>query len=342
MGLRKFRYKKFIIFDFLLIAKIIDEKPWTAYSNIYLCYANFALIENNFMKDNLKIAYFGGEPIGVPVLNELKNAGILPNLIVSNPDALVGRKKTLTSPPVAQWAKENDIELLQPESLTDPNHLGVRPLSDWEWDLFIVVAYGKILPKEILNIPKHGTLNMHPSLLPELRGASPIRSAILKDKKETGVTVMLMDEEIDHGPIVAQEILVFDENEWPIDGKILDLQLAETGGKLLAEVIPEWLEGNIAPQEQDHEKATFSTKITKDMSELHIDPFHLPSKQDAYKILLKIRAFAGWPETFFVYKDKRVKIKEASIDKSRNLQITKVIPEGKNEMLFDEYLKSLT
>lgn len=294
-------------------------------------------------KNKPRIAFFGTPQIAVTVLDVLVEADLVPNLIVTNPDKPVGRKQVLTPPPVALWAKERGVELLQPESLRDSGSPApFAPLREQEWDLFVVVAYGKILPKWLLEIPKHGTLNVHPSLLPTLRGASPVRSAILNDMKgELGVTIMLVDEELDHGPIIAQELIDIDEKTWPLDGQELDGLLAQTGGALLAETIPEWIVGNIDPQEQDHEHATFSTKITKDMSELHINPHALPTGKGAYQMLLKIKAFSGWPETFFIHDGKRVKIKDATLSENGQLQVLKVVPEGKKEMSFAAYVASL-
>ena len=149
---------------------------------------------------NLKLVYFGGEPIGVPVLEELEAAGFLPSLIVCNPDRPVGRKQVLTPPPVKIWAEERNIEVFQPENLK-PETVGHRmshsESHSEEWDLFVVVAYSQIMPQWLIELPKHKTINMHPSLLPKLRGASPIRSTILEDRRgECGATVIQRDEKM--------------------------------------------------------------------------------------------------------------------------------------------------
>ena len=285
----------------------------------------------------MKIAFFGTPNIAVIVLNELKSAGILPSLIVSNPDAPIGRKQILTPPPVVAWAKNENITILQPDTLKNADTLAL--LTDEEWDMFIVVAYGKILPQWLIDKPKFGTLNVHPSLLPKLRGASPIRSAILTDQKNTGVTIMLMDDKMDHGPILMQSTTDTSAYEWPIDGQILDQIMAKQGGEMLATVIPKYISGEIKPSEQDHTQATFCTKISKEMSELQINPYHLPNGKEAYENLLKIRAFSGWPETFFIHEGKRIKIKAACLTETGRLSITRIIPEGKSEMDFGTYFK---
>ncbi len=283
-----------------------------------------------------RIAFFGTPNLAVIVLNELEKNGLTPHVIISNPDAPKGRKMILTPPPVKLWAVERNIEILQPDSLRSDASF-FEYLRTLEIDLCVVVAYGKIIPKDILSIPKFGTLNMHPSLLPELRGASPIRSAILNDIRETGVTIMVLDEELDHGPILAQERVKISTDAWPLRGQALDVLLAIEGGKLLSEVIPTWIRGEITPIPQDHEKATFCTKITKEMGEIDLNG-------NAYKNLLKIRAFDAWPQTFF-YNERngkriRIKIIDAEMDLNHSLKILRVIPEGKNEMSYEDFLKS--
>ncbi len=280
----------------------------------------------------MKIAFFGTPEIAQIVLDELKLANILPDLIITNPDAPVGRKQILTPPPVKVWAEANNIAIIQPKTLKDSTL--VPELANSDWDLFLVVAYGKILPPWLLTLPKCGTLNVHPSLLPKLRGASPIRSAILNDERETGVTIMLMDNELDHGPILSQTVTQIPAENWPILGTDLDLTMAQQGGAMLADLIPKYIAGEIKPTPQDHTKATFCTKISKEMSELNINPYQLPSGKEAYQILLKIRAFDGWPETFFIYENKRYKIKQAKLDENGKLNILRVVPEGKTETDF--------
>jgi len=287
------------------------------------------------MFKNYRLAFFGTPEIAVSILKELEKAKIIPDLIITNPDAPVGRKQTLTPPPVKVWAEEKKTPLLQPTSLKTDTFKEI--LEKTTWDLFIVAAYGKIIPQTILDLPKFGTLNVHPSLLPKFRGASPIRSALLADDKETGVSIMLMDDKMDHGPIVAQEKTPNLSDNWPINGEILDEIMAKHGGELLVKTLPNFLARKITPKAQDHKKATFCNKIEKNDSELKIDPLNLPVGEDAYQIILKIQAFAGWPETYFLYNNKRFKIKKASLDKNGKLDIERIIPEGKKETDFKLY-----
>lgn len=278
-----------------------------------------------------RIAFFGTPDIAVWVLEELAYAGITPELIITNPDSLQGRKHTLTPPPVKVWAEKHGVPVFQPKTVQ--NQEALTPLLSANWDLFIVVAYGAIMPKWLIDLPSHGTLNVHPSLLPKLRGASPIRTALLEGLAETGVTIMLMDEKMDHGPIIAQTTIPLEL----IPGRQLDQKLARLGGVLLSQTIPAWLKGEILPKEQDHTEATYSKKFTTDMAEIMLDPHHMPSGEQARTTLRKIYAFDGNPGAFFMYNSKRVKIIKAHIEHEQ-LVIDTVIPEGKKEMAFTQCL----
>lgn len=280
------------------------------------------------------IVFFGTPTFATSILDELKAAGIYPSILVTTPDAPSGRNLVLTPPPVKVWGEREQIPILQPDSLTNPDD--IAPLLNTEWDLFIVASYGKILPPAVFNAPRHGTINVHPSLLPKFRGASPIRSAILEDERATGVSIMLLDEKMDHGPILAQARIELEESEWPPRGTLFDELMAHAGGQLLAETIPAWLAGEITPEEQDHTKATFSHKITKAMGEIDL-------ADDPYKNLLKIRAFDGWPGTYFFHEHNgkriRVKIIDARLADDGSLKILRVVPEGKKEMSYEDFMR---
>jgi methionyl-tRNA formyltransferase len=284
---------------------------------------------------NPKIVFFGTPDIAVYVLEELENTGILPSLIVTNPDAPQGRKMLLTETPVARFAQARNIPVLKPSTLKDPDI--TTALQDSAAELFIVAAYGKIIPQAILHIPKHGTLNMHPSLLPKLRGASPIRSAILENEYPTGVSVMVLTQGLDEGPIVVQKTAEISSAEWPMRGRELDERLARMGGILLADVLPDWLAGTLAPETQDDAHATYCTKITKDMACIDLE-------DDPQTNLRKICAFDGWPGAYYFHEKDgmriRVKIVDAKIREGA-LVLTRVIPEGKKEMPYEDFLRGL-
>lgn len=286
------------------------------------------------MHQTPRIVFFGTPHIAVGALEQLHVSGLTPYLVVTNPDRPQGRKMVLTSPPAKVWADNNHIPVLQPESLKNSDV--IETLQQTNADLFVVVAYGNIIPEAILAIPKHGTLNLHPSLLSKLRGASPIRSAILENMRETGVTIMLLDEEMDHGPILAQREISIPEEKWPMRGQELDSLLAEAGAVLLAETVPKLLDGTIKPREQNHETATYCKKITKEMGEINLE-------DDPYQNLLKIRAFDGWPGTYFFMersgKKMRIKIVDAELAEDGTLKILRVIPEGKKEIAYTEFMK---
>lgn len=280
------------------------------------------------------VVFFGTPDIGVWVLEELERAGVVPSLVVTNPDAPKGRKLVMTPSPVAVWAHERGIKTLKPTTLKSEDMPAALRAAGC--DLFIVAAYGKIIPKAVLDIPRHGVVNMHPSLLPALRGPSPIRSAILGNVNPTGVSIMLLTEGLDEGPILAEEEVRIPEGDWPMRGRELDELLARKGGALLAETLPRWIAGEITPTEQDHSRATYSTKITKEMGLLDLSA-------DPAENLRKIRAFDGWPGTYFFYekdgKQVRVKVLDACIENGA-LRITRVIPDGKSEMDFDVFKNS--
>jgi len=291
------------------------------------------------MSHPISFAYFGGEPLGVPVLEELKNAGLMPGLIVANPDRPAGRKLALTPPPVKVWATEHSIPVFQPTSYKDKAAL--VPLLDGSFDVFVVVAYNHILPEWLIELPPHKTLNVHPSLLPQYRGANPIRTAILENNRDAiGVSIMRMDKEMDHGPIVAQLPITISDTKWPITGTELDAALAHAGGSLLGRTIPAWIKGTITPHEQDHSKATFTKKMSRQDGEIIFSITNPPTGIEAFQTLLKIRAYAGWPGTFFMHNNKRIKIIDAYIDSTDTLVLTEVVPEGKRPLPYAQFLQS--
>ncbi|HEY0220622.1 MAG TPA: methionyl-tRNA formyltransferase, partial [Candidatus Paceibacterota bacterium] len=219
------------------------------------------------MQKGVNFAYFGTGNLSVIVLEELKKKSFLPKLIVTVPDKPQGRKMILTASRAKIWAQKENIPFLELDSLKNPDTVDlIKKYSDC-YDLFLVVSYGKIIPKNILDIPKYKTLNLHPSILPKLRGASPIKSAILNED-ETGVSIMRLDEELDHGPIVFQEKINIEN--WPPYEEDLEKILGVIGGERFAEIIPSWIEGKIDEEEQDHSLATFCGKIKKTDAEINL------------------------------------------------------------------------
>lgn len=286
------------------------------------------------MKD-LRIAFWGTSRFSVIVLDEMKSRGVLPELIVTLPAKPKGRKLELTPSDVSIWANANNIPTLEPSEIKSSEFSSTLGT---DWDLFIVASYGKIIPRALLDIPKHGTLNVHPSLLPKLRGASPLQGAILEEvpvgsTHETGVSIMLIDEEVDHGPIVAQEKIMI--HNWPPKDSGLEEILGKLGGKLLVEVIPDWMGGKITPTAQNHSEATYTQKITKESGRIDLS-------DNAERTYRKVRAFDVWPRTYFLTKrngrEMRVVVTDAKIDDGKLIPL-RVIPEGKREMSYEEFLR---
>ncbi len=270
----------------------------------------------------MKFAFFGTDEFSVKVLDTLKDQNLLPSLIVTTPDQPQGRKMILTPPPVKVWATENKIDFVQPTKLKD------FPFPAGDWDVFIVASYGKIIPQAILDIPKASTLNIHPSLLPKYRGATPLESAILSNDTETGVTIIILDAEMDHGPVVAQVKTSLDSKYY----EELRDELAEIGANLVTDTLPDLIAGKITPIDQDHTQATFTKKITKEDGLINL-------ADDPITNFRKIRAFTPWPSAYFFDtrdgKNVRTIIKKAHLEGGA-LKIDRVIPEGKNEMSWND------
>ncbi len=280
----------------------------------------------------MRFVFFGTPEFSAITLDELKHAGFLPSLIVSAPDKPKGRHLVLTESEVSTWGKREGISVVTPTKIDEAF---MAELGKTTYDLFIVAAYGKILPQTLLDMPKHGTLNVHPSLLPKFRGSSPIESAILSMEKETGVTIMLLDAQMDHGPLLAQKVIP--ALPWPPKGTVLTELLAHEGGKLLAECLLPWTAGTLKATPQDHTQATFTKKIKKEDGEVDIT-------SDPHEIYKKIQAYNEWPGTYFFIekmgKKSRILIKEAHLE-AETLIIDRVVPEGGKEMLYRDLMRNL-
>jgi len=257
------------------------------------------------MKDNFKVVFMGTPDIAKETLKKLIDSKTYrPSLVLTQKDKPVGRKKIITAPPVKILAEENDIEVFQPDDLRQKDV--IDKIKDLAPDIIIVIAYGKIIPKEILEIPKFGALNIHASLLPKYRGASPIQNAVLNGEHISGVTIMNMDEKLDHGSILAQKEVILDENE---TSETLFEKMSEIGPDTLLDMLPKWLSGEIVASEQDHKKATF-TKI------LHREDGKITDEKTAEEIDRIFRAFYPWPGVYINLKTKE--------DGDLKLKITKL------------------
>lgn len=250
------------------------------------------------MKKGLKVIFFGTPDLVIPVLETLcRNFNLVG--VVTAPDRPVGRKQVLTPSAVAQRARQDGLNIkniFKPERLDDQL---IRQLTKLSPDLIIVAAYGKIIPQTILDIPRLGALNIHPSLLPKYRGASPIQAAILAGDSSSGVTIIKMDVQMDHGSILAQEEIKLSEED-TFDN--LSNKLFQQAANLLIKILPDYIGRKIQPMGQDHQQATYCKLIKKEDGYFEFN--NPPSPQQLERM---IRAYYPWPTAWTIWKDKVVK-----------------------------------
>lgn len=271
----------------------------------------------------MKIIFMGTPDFSVPTLDAIKKDGNEIVLVVTQPDKKKGRKGILTPPPVKEWAVKNNISIFQPVKLREKQN--IEELEKYEADVIVVAAFGQILPKEVLDMPKYGCINVHASLLPKYRGASPIQWAILNGDDETGVTTMQMDIGLDDGDILLQKKVPISSED--TGGSLFD-KLSKVGADLLIETLHRIEKNDIVRIPQDDEKATHVGLIKKDFGILSFD------EENKY-ILNKIRALNPWPSAFTFYKDKMVKIwKAKSVSfNNKGYEYGDLVVENKDELL---------
>jgi methionyl-tRNA formyltransferase len=292
----------------------------------------------------INFIFWGTPDVASETLEILKENGYIPSLIVTAPDKPQGRKMLITPPPVKVWAIENNIPYIQPEILSGKDSTFIGSLNILKGqslrelpqglslesknilpDLSIVVAYGKIIPEDIINMPKFGSINIHYSLLPKYRGASPVESAILNGDTETGISIQKMEYKMDTGPIIAQEKVKIGPDEKTPD---LRRRLIKIGGELLVKTLKTPSASGHSPfaggEKQDESQATYCKKIKKEdgLIDLNDDPI---------KNYNKFRAYSSWPRTFFFKNDKRIIITDAALENGE-FKILKIIPEGGKEI----------
>ena len=229
-------------------------------------------------------------------------------LITTQPDKPIGRGKNIEPALLKVFAEQIRIPVIQPKKINEELFRNV--LNSHSIDLIIVAAYGKILPKWLLEYPKYGCVNVHASLLPRWRGASPIQAAILNGDQQTGATIIKMDEGIDTGPILSKKAVKIDPTD---TGQSLSTKIAETGSELLIETLNEYLEGKIQPRPQNDLEATFAGLIKKEDGLLDFN-------QSAEALEKKIRAFIPWPICYFEWNSIRVRIFQAEISNEKKLK----------------------
>lgn len=279
----------------------------------------------------MKIAFFGTPPFTASFLDMLSEHGYTPSLIVTNPDRPAGRGMTLQSPEPKLWGERHEVSVLQPEKI-DADFLDI--LSKENWDLFIVIAYGKILPEALIRMPKYGTINLHYSLLPKYRGATPVESAILWGDAVTGITIQQMRFKLDSGPILMQQELVIDPTDTtPSLREKLNTEALGMFPTVLEKIFNE----TTSPQEQSEEGASHCKKINKEDGEIKLE-------DEATLNDRKYRAYYGSIGTYFyAYKNGeriRVKIIAAHLDRGTFI-VDEVIPENGKRMDYKTFLSSI-
>jgi len=241
----------------------------------------------------------GTPEFAVPVLEALADAHQVAG-VVTQPDRPAGRGRRLAPSPVKQVALEHGLPLSQPHSLRTPE--AVAQLAAWKPEAIVVAAFGQILPQDVLDLPPHGCLNVHVSLLPRWRGAAPVAAAILAGDEVTGVTIMQMDAGLDTGPVLARR----EEPIQPDDTcATLKERLARLGAELLVETLPAYLAGNLLPRLQPEEGATYAGQLRKEDG-------LLDWSRPAVELDRRVRAFTPWPGAFTTWGERRLKVLRAA------------------------------
>ncbi len=287
---------------------------------------------------NIKFVFFGSGPLAESALYSLFQNNLIPSLVVTTPNKKSGRNLELHKNIISTWCESKNIECWQPETLKDLD-IKSSPLGKEKFDVGIVVSYPKILKKEILDLPTSGCLNIHPSLLPKYRGPSPIQSALLNGDEKIGISIMKLDEEVDHGPILIQTEMDLETEDVNVQ---VERKAGSFGAELLAQILNHYLDGSLKLIGQDHSKATTTRKFEKSEGEIKLDD-NAETVQNKFKALLP-----HIPIFFFInHKDREMRIKVNEIELNKDLAknkkakeiIKKVTPEGKSEMNFADFEK---
>ncbi len=288
-------------------------------------------MKNDMSASNQRFAFFGTPYVARDTLAFLWEQGFRPNVVVTAPEKPRGRGLVLTPNETAVWATEHGISVLTPEKLTEEAR---AQIAKYDCEYAVVVAYGKILPREAIALFPRGVLNIHYSLLPKYRGASPVESALLHGEKETGVAIQRMVYELDAGDVLAMRATPIGPEETTRE---LRPRLVQLGAELLAETLPTFISGEAAFTPQDHAFATKCGKIEKEDGRLTLTP------ERALENWRKYRAYAESPGTYFFAERSgariRVKIITAHYEGGVFTPV-RVVPEGKKEMLYEEFLRS--
>jgi methionyl-tRNA formyltransferase len=248
-----------------------------------------------------KVVFMGSPDFSLPGLRSLaKHYDVVG--VVTQPDRASGRGRELKSPPVKKLALELGIPVVQPEKLKQPK--AMEQLRAWAPDVVVVAAFGQILKKDVLDLPRYGCINVHASLLPRWRGAAPINAAILAGDEETGVTIMRMDVGLDTGPILTKKSIRLTPTDTA--GSVFQ-SLSQLGADLLIETLPRWIAGELQPQIQDDALATYAPMMKKEEGKLDF-------AQDANELERRVRAFNPWPGAFMDFDGTMLKVHRAHVE----------------------------
>ena len=256
----------------------------------------------------MNIVFMGTPDFAIPTFKALIDSEHSVSAVFTQTDKPKGRGHKLRPPPVKVLAEENDIAVYQPESLKKNDDEYIRIIKDINPDIIVVAAYGKILPKEVLDIPRFGCINIHGSLLPKYRGAAPIQWSVLNGDEETGITTMLMNEGLDTGDILLTEKTIIGKNETA--SELFD-RLSVMGAELLMKTIDALQKGEVIPTKQDDSKATYAQMLSKDLS--NID-FNRPVRE----VHKKICGLSDWPCAVTSINGKRLKVYRSEVVSNEN------------------------
>lgn len=249
----------------------------------------------------MNIVFMGTPDISVSILDAIVNSRHNVTAVVTREDKPKGRGKEMAFPPVKEYALEHNIPVFQPGKIKSPEAIEI--LKKYEADIFVVAAYGQILSKEILEMPRLGCINVHTSLLPKYRGSSPIQWAIIEGETETGVTIMQMDEGMDTGDILFTKTVPIDKDE--TGGSLFD-KLAATGADIIVDALDLIEKGEVTPIKQDEELATYTKMLNKKLG-------YIRFVRSAEEIERLVRGLDPWPSTYTYYNDKTLKIWKAEV-----------------------------
>jgi len=248
----------------------------------------------------LRIVFMGSPDFALPSLKSLTERYPVVG-VVTQPDRPAGRGRQMRSPAVKALADELGLPVIQPQRLSEP--AAMAQMKEWQPDLIVVAAFGQILRREVLELPRHGCLNVHASLLPRWRGAAPIQAAILHGDDETGVTIMLMDAGLDTGPVLAKRALAIQPRETAGE---LSQRLSQLGAELLLESLPRYLSGDMRPIPQSElpGEPSYAPLIHKEHGLLDFT-------NAAEQLARQVRAFNPWPGAYFVWQGQRLAVLQA-------------------------------